>query len=365
MAVLLRKPRDMRESKDIAHVVMYPAATARLDNPAISILRDALLAQQICLTEYRPWLRNQDTNILHIHWPERTLLSGMARHFRIAARFYAQNLIASMEHVARRNGRVFWTVHNLEPHAKLDPMRKQLWDSLTSQMVPLVTDLVIMDEAIGSDVLHQFPTLKSARCHVIPLPHYRAYFDKKRSAIISAEFTKKWPNQIVLLMAGHAKPYKNIPATMHLFHSMQQENLRLVIAGKIDRNSRNEIAELAQRDDRITVIDELVSDEKMIALYDRADVALFNFTKIHNSGSVKTALSLNTPVIAPRKGLLPGIQARVSSKWINLFDRELTAAKLIEAIELLKTESKMVSPNLSYWEPDRVGLRHKAAYCDQ
>lgn len=343
---------------------MYPAAIKKLHNPTMLILRQALHQQQVSLAEYRPFVADQKADILHVHWPERALLSGIARYSKAAARLFVNNLLASANRTRQRGGKVFWTVHNLMPHAALDGVRAQLWNTLMAGLTQMLTDVIVMDDVAADDVARRYPGVKPARHHIIPIPHYRAFFDAKRSVSLTAKFAQQWPGDTVLLMAGHIKPYKGLEGAIEVFKRVKLPNMRLVLAGQFPPRFKADTVARIGTHPSITLIDEFLSDEKLIALYDRADIALFNFSQIHNSGSVLAALSLNTPVIAPKRGLLHAMQQRVGRQAMHLFEPDLTPDQLSALVQNIQSQPTPILPDLSYWDPQSVAHQYRAAYLD-
>jgi hypothetical protein len=63
-----------------------------------------------------------------------------------------------------------------------------------------------------------------------------------------------------------------------------------------------------------------------------ADLVVLPFHSILNSGSVLLALSHNRPVLAPRIGALPEIQAQVGAHWLRLYEGEISPAVLAAAV---------------------------------
>lgn len=340
-------------------VLMFPAGTKALDNPSMLILRDSIGRRGIHPREYRPMIGGS-AEIFHLHWPERAVLSGLARRSVLAARWQAARLLRTMERTRDRGGRVFWTVHNLAPHDRLCARRSEIWEQIVAGLVRYVTDVILLEDAAADMVRGRFPGLSEARFRTIPLPHYRGYFARCAEVEPPDALGGLPPDAVVFLMAGHVRSYKGVNEAIRSFASASGDDLRLVVAGKTSGSYGQTVRDAAAADARVMLIDRRISDAELVHLHRRANLALFNFSRIHNSGSVRASLSLGCPVAAPDIGLIGSLAAHVGEDHAMLFST--LDERIIEQLAQRFRQRPNTPVDLSFYDPDRVAQLHADAY---
>src|SRR5690606_21590296 len=117
---------------------------------------------------------------------------------------------------------------------------------------------------------------------------------------------------------------------------------------------------LARGDARIRLHLRFIPDDEVPVFLSACDLVVLPFDSILNSGSVLLALSLDRPVLAPRLGALPEIQARVGEKWLRLYDGPLTSALLRDARQ--RTSRAGERPDLSAFDWAAIGRDTLAFY---
>jgi glycosyltransferase involved in cell wall biosynthesis len=148
-------------------------------------------------------------------------------------------------------------------------------------------------------------------------------------------------SDVVVAYAGRIAPYKNVARLIDAFRALDRENIRLLVAGAPTSSELGaSLGRAAGGDPRIDLSLEHVPDERLEQLIRAADLVVFPYRDILNSGSLLFALSLGRPVLVPAKGAVPEFARLVGSEWIRTYVDELDARVLADALDRLYTESE-------------------------
>lgn len=337
-------------------VVMFPARQNKTDNPYLHILTSALAQEGIRVVPFSPWKWSQPTEIFHIHWLEAFTWNRFAKRSSIARRILAGRLLDHARSVVRGGGKVVWTAHNIEPHDGFrdDPVFRRF----SEEMLGLITDVVSMSRPAQAAILERYPKLSKARHKVIPHPHYRNFFDGIDSVTPADSEAAPTPDGKLLLVFGMIRSYKRVPEIVESFRDLQGPH-RMVILGGGSESECARVRETMQNDPRIDFRQGRYEDVQLRELLRRADLSVFNFDNILNSGSVLTALSLSCPVIAPSHDALLELRDEVGGAWMQLFDGPLTAQVMSRA---LNTPRATQTPDFSASDPTVVAREHASLY---
>jgi glycosyltransferase involved in cell wall biosynthesis len=300
---------------------------------------------------------------LHLHWIEYLLHGPLCRRSpRLTDAGYAA-LVRTIDRVRRRGGRVVWTAHNLAPHGFPSPHGEAAYRRWAAEILGRVDTVVAMSPAVAHTVAGAVPEAARARTVVIPHPHYRNQY---RGA----------PNRgaaragLGLAGAGHLtcavgliRRYKRVPALIDAFVAAAAADEHLLVAGSCDDpDLRAEVTRAAARSDRVHLRLGPLSDADFAIAVRAADLFVANAAEVLNSGSVIAALSLATPVLAPRQGGLVDLQAQVGEDWLRLFESALDAAMLRASIDASRATVFVGEPDLAANDPEAVIAAHLGLY---
>lgn len=346
----------------LRNVMMYPGRTSRRDNPYIHILTQALEQAGVPVNDFRAWSPFGTGGILHIHWFERVFHTRLSSRSPAVASYYADNLIRCAQRVRRASGRIVWTAHNLKPHDRLSGMNLRTWDRLQERLIPLVDTVITMTPGAEAKVRSEFPSLGGASFSVAPHPHYRDFFSTQPT-LPDLRVLHGIPRDAkVLTMVGQIRPYKGTLEALRAFREASAPDLWLVLAGKAHPACKEELLSQVRGTPNVTLLDAHLSHAQVAQVYHASDLALFNFKDIFNSGSVLTALSLDVPVFAPRKGTLSEVADEVGRDWLHLFDQDMDAPLLREDVWNFLGQDRSARPMLGNFDPSRVARIHRDIY---
>jgi GT2 family glycosyltransferase len=308
------------------------------------------------------------TDIVHLHWPDLTFLSG-PRRWRQIARLI---LFFSFLRVARLGGtKLVWTVHNIGSHENRSTPRIRSWYSRlllgnVNGILALSTDGIAAARAA-------YPELRTVPAFVTPHGDYRESYDFSATRS-DARRALGVPEGTVMLSVGQIRSYKNLP---HLVEVFARRAARvpvgaeleptatevLAIAGKpADATLRDALTNAAARSDAVMLDLQFLPDDRLATWLRAADVVVLPYTRIQNSGSAILALSADRPVVVPAIGAMTELQQQVGADWVYTFEGDLTAEVLDDVAVWLRDTPRGESPNLAALAWPAIAAQTLAAY---
>jgi beta-1,4-mannosyltransferase len=181
--------------------------------------------------------------------------------------------------------------------------------------------------------LERFPRLRRVPGFVVPLGHYRNEYPEPVERASAREALGLPADAKVLVHFGRIRPCKNVPGLIAAFRSLDDPEAILVIAGKpVGSLEEAELQTLAGEDPRIRLDLRMVPSDLLQRYVSAADLAVLPFSAILNSSSALLALSLDRPVLLPRKGAMGELQEMVGTQWVRTYEGSLTGAELAAAL---------------------------------
>ena len=308
------------------HVLAAPAFSNRRHNPYNSLLYEPMAAMDVTVEEYsRRRLLSSRPDIWHLHWPE--AMFSCRSSVRAGLRM---GLMLSMLALARLKGvKICWTMHNLAAHE-----RRHLW--LERLFWPLFTRCLdgyfSLSEAARQAALARFAALRNLPGRVVLHGHYRGVYADEVTREQARQQLGIPPDAAMLLYLGLIRPYKNVPHLIRTFQGWNMPGAVLCVAGNPNSPElAGEVAAAAAADRRVRTVLEFVPDRDVQLYLRAADMAVFPFSEIFNSGSAILALSFDCPVLIPRQGSMLELQERVGADWVHTYDGQLTVEILDHA----------------------------------
>ena len=282
-------------------------------------------------------------DIVHLHWPELTFLTG--RSWRVLARMH---LFRAGLAVARLRGgtKLVWTVHNVVSHERratpaLRAMHRQL-------LVDEVDGLLSLSEGGLEAARAAYPELNWVPATVTPHGHYRADYDLSATRADARLSRGIDPAVTLLVSVGMIREYKNIPGLVRTVVASDRADVVLAVAGKPATEALAAENRSAAGDDPRIVLDlAFQSDHEITGWLRAADVAVLPYRAIQNSGSAILALSADRPVVVPALGAMRELQDLVGADWVRCFPGAFDPAELDRVVEWARAD-----------RPDRAQLEH-------
>jgi len=313
-----------------AHVLVFPAWR---DNPYLTMLSLAARARQyrfLSATTFSSLIAQGDRlgsgDVLHIHWTSPIIQQAGSRE-EAATRL--EHLRRALKAWHARGVRLVWTIHNRLPHEMVYRDKEiQLYRLLAASadrihvMAPETASLV-------ADVCE----LPAERVIVIAHPSYAGIYDgtidrahARRSFGLSREDHS-------VLFLGQIRPYKGVEALVEAVQRVRRPDGHepvLLLAGAPKDGAEETIHELVPASLRAHTHFEFVADADIARWFLAADVAVFPYRAILNSGSVHLAATFRVPTILPDEPHLR--QQFADEPWIGFFDPSAPAESIAALI---------------------------------
>ena len=193
-----------------------------------------------CLVRDLSYLRlaTRRIDIVHLHWPELTFLTG--RPWRVLARML---LFRAALRVARfRNGtKVVWTVHNVASHERRATPRLARDAPATARTGGRRAALAHRGRPRDRRA-RRTPSSRTCPSAVTPHGHYRDDYDFAASRDDARAQVGVHPDASLVVSVGMIREYKNIPELVRTVVGSDDPDVVLAVAGKPSS------ATLAERD---------------------------------------------------------------------------------------------------------------------
>lgn len=309
-------------------------------NPYITQLNRALAATPGLAVSTFSWrhalLRHWD--VFHVHWPETVIYSPrrLLRALKLAL------LAILLVKFRLRSTAVVWTFHNVGTHERQGRVARGLLARLRRLTV-------------GYVVLNPFSEPPAGRLvWRIPHGHYRDWYSRfDRSEAVAGR----------LATFGLIRPYKGVEDLLAAFRGWGDPTASLVIGGKpTDPDTGERVSALAAGDPRVDLVLRFLSEQELVTVATEAELLVFPYVAMHNSGAVLAGLSLDRPVLAPRNAVNEALAREVGEKWLVLYEGALTSQVLAGTLASARTIPAGERPDLSGREWDVAGERHLLAY---
>jgi beta-1,4-mannosyltransferase len=305
-----------------------PSAVHADGNPYTSSLLKALSGRVDCeLFNWRFALSGQ-YDVFHIHWPEH-LVAG--RNGDSILRAALVNLLVLR--LRAKRVKVVRTIHNEFPHQE---MRSRYCRRAMQHLDGITTSWIAMNRGTRSGSADRQTTF-------IPHGHYRdAYPSESRGPWKRAE--RETPQ---FLYFGPIHEYKGVSRLLHAISgSANGVSLRVLGQNTPHGLSKEEVA-AARKDPRVTLELRHAEERELIGEIRNCDCVVLPYTRMHNSGAVLLALSLNRPVIVPATPSTKELEDEFGREWVITYDGDLDAQTFDLAVTRLRESIRSVAPDMS------------------
>lgn len=243
-------------------------------------------------------------DVLHLHWISAYLVADGRFRSAVKTVTFVTGLL-----IARLFGtRIVWTAHNLLEHERRHPAFERYCKQF---LVNRVFDRVFVHwPSARRRLVEEFDLSGEATDDVVTIPHghYVGDYPDDVDRRTAREELDLPAEAFVFLYFGRIRAYKQVPRLLEAFRSLDEDDVRLVVAGNAtDDELRERVAARASADDRVRTVLEYVPDEDVQTYMNAADAVVFPFRDIFTSGSVLLAMSFGKAVVAPASGCLPDV----------------------------------------------------------
>ncbi|MBJ7535374.1 hypothetical protein JDN40_14790 [Rhodomicrobium vannielii ATCC 17100] len=361
--------RVKRDCVRALRIVACPGLADRAVNPYTWLIHEPMTSRGCTVAEFSFYRAcAADTDVLHIHWPERIFWGRISRIHPVLSRLYARRMLQQMDRVRARGGIVVWTAHNIAPHEPLGDSRERIWRAYMAAFCAKVDLVVNLTAEAERRCLDAYPQLARAKRIVIPHPHYRTAYPPRIDTARARDDLGVATTDFILAAVGAIRPGKGILELAQAFLRIARDDERLLIAGACDDAAYlSALTGLASGSaGRVIVRPHRLSDDEVAVIYSAADLGAFNFKQILNSGSVLLSLSYDVPVLAPQLGSLKALSEELGRRWFVPLPQPLSPERLRETLNVARAErpGRGATAPLDTYDPESISDRTLAAYRD-
>lgn len=274
----------------------------------------------------------QAGDVFHLHWTGPILQRSDSEH---AARAAFQDFGAVLGRFARRGVRLVWTIHNQLPHELVHrDLEIDLYRLLAEH-----ADLIHVMAPQTPEVLASITQLAPERVRVIPHPSFAGVYGGPLPADSARERLGLRPEDRTILFLGQMRPYKGLNTLLDAVAAIAARGgdtvPTLLLAGAADEQVRAEIDARMPRGVRVISEFGWIADADVPLWFGAADVAVFPYRAILNSGSLHLAAAFRVPAIVPGEPHLREMYG--AEPWVRFMDLDdpvgSLAAAIVETIE--------------------------------
>ena len=338
---------------DRATVVIAIKPVSEPSNAFVGAFSDSLRHEGFQVVSF-DWgsLASRPPDVAILHWPyELTGLGGLFSGLWRLVRLYGAIAFA------RRKGmRLVWVAHNAQPHESGRASK-----FLMRRFVGKLDGIIHLSEYSRALIHRTYRVPPRIREVITVHGHYLASMATRPTP------PRPLGDRVKLAYFGQVRRYKNLEALAAGAATVGDDGVDLTITGrKSDAGLVGEIEGIAAQSSNIVLDlrDSVLPDAEIEAAIDAADGIVLPYRAILNSGAALFALSRARPILAPRMGSLPELQAIVGDDWVRLCDGEIDAAALRDFAAWLRSTPRSGAPILSALDWSLVG-RDVASLVDQ
>ncbi|ROP65776.1 glycosyltransferase [Curtobacterium sp. ZW137] len=266
-----------------------------------------------------------DGDVFHMHWtaPIVQRADTLAEATERLERFRH-----AVDDARSRGAGLVWTIHNVLPH----DARHVALELELNQWLAESADVIHVLNAATASVTEQHYLLDPAKVVHIPHPSYQGVYPASSSrADARASFGLEDDRHAVLFF-GQIRPYKGLDVLIEAVSRVPAHARPvLLLAGRTSDEDRAALDDLIGDDVRTIRSYDYVPDSDVQRWFRAADLAVFPYRQVLNSGSVHLAASLGVPAVIPDE---PHLRAEFDGEdWLRWFDTREPVSSLAAIVE--------------------------------
>ncbi|WP_293781858.1 glycosyltransferase [uncultured Aeromicrobium sp.] len=316
---------------ELERVIVFPGWR---DNPYINVmyLATAAAGAEILyptrLTSFLHALeRSGAETVAHVHWtaPVCQQTGSANQAWEQLRRFES-----AIEGFQVRQGRVVWTVHNRLPHelAYREP-EIELCQFLANTADVVHVMMPGTDEIVAED--YRIPPEKIVQ---ISHPSYQGLYGARDSERAQWREALGVPcDRRSVLFFGQMRPYKGLDVLLEAYRVLEARNSELpvlLLAGSTPEGIEAYITEALPASVTAVRAHRFIPDSEVEMWFGAADLAVYPYHSILNSGSVHLAATMAVPAVLPGEDHLRSQFA--GEPWIRFYNPRQAASSLAQVL---------------------------------
>jgi beta-1,4-mannosyltransferase len=242
------------------------------------------------------WQVPRAYDVMHLNWIPR-----LYEHSNpIIASLRLLGFVALLLLARLRGIRIVWTMHNVMPHEQLRPVHGLIARRVLTR---LAHTIICHCEHAREILASRFGRTKQVL--VIPHGSFADAYPRKATRAESRRAFDIPESAFVYGYFGNIRAYKGVEQLLEDFGSIEDGNVRLLIAGALHANYDGPLHSMTIDDERVITHFRHIADEEIQLVMGAVDVLVLPFLDTLTSGSAVLALGHETPIIVPRHGCLP------------------------------------------------------------
>ncbi|MCI8717703.1 MAG: glycosyltransferase [Lachnospiraceae bacterium] len=250
---------------------------------------------------------SSNKRIVHCNWVE-----NITRNKTVKSRFIAKILLLKADILHILGIKICWTMHNSMPHDCTDIVFAEHFINRWLLRV----DMVVVHSRDSMNLLVNKYRYNENKILFVPHGAYKINSinqSKKNELVHKYEIHT---GDIVFLYFGVISKYKNIPLLLETFSGLQDTNMKLILAGKIDGSIESQMQyKIRLQCSQLTnvILDErFIPEEEISTIFSLCDIVILPYdkTSMQNSGAMIQAFSNGKPVIIPEFGYVLDIKEK-------------------------------------------------------
>jgi beta-1,4-mannosyltransferase len=241
-------------------------------------------------------------NIVHFHWLDPFFLIRSNNKFKSLLKILT--FIGQLSILKIMGVKIVWTVHNLKNHENSNLFLDRIYRIV---MAKFSNAIITHCKAAKEEVIKLFFVKRKDKIFVVPHGNYIDCYENRIDNQNARKVLDLKKSELVFLFLGLIRPYKGVFELIDIFQQIDSDQVKLIIAGKIYKDSPEITELLAQKiadDQRIKLIPDFVPPDKIQLYMNASDVVVFPYRDILTSGAVLLAMSFGKACIAPNKGCI-------------------------------------------------------------
>lgn len=296
-------------------------------------------------------------DIVHVHWTTPIVQQAPSRR---RARARVRAIDGALAAAKSRGAHVVWTVHNRLPHElRFDAEERQLLSALHRH-----ADAVHVMSPSTRTLLADVIDLDPSKMVTLPHPSYVGCYPSPRPRSVERNARGLDDRDFAILFLGQIRPYKGLSDLVAATENIAAVGRRpvLMIVGAATHEDQRTIERLTAHLPEVLVRIGHASDEGISGWFASADVAVFPYRRILNSGSLHLAATFGVPAVLPRLEHL--VDEYGDETWIRFFDPSDSVDDLTETLRSRVPPRAEIAASASAFAERRSPWRTSLGYLE-
>lgn len=253
-------------------------------------------------------------DVFHIHWTA-PIVQRAEEEADASAR--VERFTMAVDDAKSRGVTLFWTVHNVLPH---DGRHLDVEVALCRMLADRADVIHVLSGATAA-LTAPYYELPAAKIAEVPHPSYQGVYP---TSVSRAEARARFgiaPEQRVVLFFGQMRPYKGLDSLFLALDALSQderERTVLLLAGRTRDDDLAELERILPTGVRVVRDHSFIPDADVELWFRAADVAVYPYRSILNSGSLHLAATFGVHALVPGE---PHLRDEFEGEdWIDFFD---------------------------------------------